>query len=114
MLVGKSTGILAATWLVARFTRATLDDGLAWIDVVGLALLGGIGFAVSLLIGELAFGAGSPQDEHAKVAVLAGSAAAALLAAVLLRLRNRVYRQLHEAEQVDADADGIPDVYQCD
>ena len=40
----------------ARFTRADLDDGLAWIDVLGLAVLAGIGFTVSLLIGELAFG----------------------------------------------------------
>jgi NhaA family Na+:H+ antiporter len=46
-----------------------------------------------------------------KVAVLGGSLAAAVLACVVLRLRNRVYRQIHELETVDADGDGVPDVY---
>ncbi|MEV8507170.1 Na+/H+ antiporter NhaA [Actinoplanes sp. NPDC051475] len=112
LILGKPVGITLATWLTARFTRARIDPGLAWIDVVGLAVLGGIGFTVSLLIGELAFGAGSARDEHVKVAVLTGSLTAALLATVVLRVRNRTYRRIHEAEQVDADRDDIPDVYQ--
>ena len=96
--VGKPIGIMAATWLVARFTRADLDEGLAWIDILGVSILAGIGFTVSLLIGELAFGIGSDHDDHVKVAVLTGSLAAALLASVVLRLRNRAYRRIHEAE----------------
>ncbi|MCK9921465.1 Na+/H+ antiporter NhaA [Frankia sp. AgPm24] len=112
LVVGKPLGIMTATYLVARFTRATLDDGLAWVDVLGLAVLAGIGFTVSLLIGELAFGTGSTRDDHVKIAVLTGSLLAALLAAVALRLRNRVYRRIQEAETVDRDHDGIPDVYQ--
>ena len=112
LVVGKTVGITAATWLVARFTRASLDTDLSWLDVFGLAVLGGVGFTVSLLIGELAFGPGSPRDEHAKVAVLVGSLLAALLAAVVLRLRDRVYRRICAEDAVDTDADGIPDAYQ--
>jgi NhaA family Na+:H+ antiporter len=112
LVAGKTIGITAATWLVSRFTRAELDDDLGWPDVLGLALLGGIGFTVSLLIGELAFGMGSARDEHVKVGVLLGTITAALLAAVVLRLRNRRYRRICEAEAVDEDADGVPDVYQ--
>jgi NhaA family Na+:H+ antiporter len=67
-----------------------------------------------LLIGELAFGLGSDRDDHVKVAVLAGSLAAALLATVILRLRNRTYRRIYDAENVDADRDDVPDVYQQD
>ncbi|MFG6198114.1 Na+/H+ antiporter NhaA [Nonomuraea sp. JJY05] len=111
LLVGKPVGILAATWLVARFTRATLDEGLAWIDMAGLAVLAGIGFTVSLLIGELAFGTGE-ADARVKIAVLAGSLTAALLATMILRLRARVYRRIHRAETADSDHDGIPDLYQ--
>jgi len=103
---------MASTWLVARFTRADLDEDLAWVDVLGLSMLAGIGFTVSLLIGELAFGAGSERNDDVKVAVLAGSVLAALLAAVVLGLRGRVYRRMAEAETVDADADGVPDAYQ--
>ncbi|MEV4140910.1 Na+/H+ antiporter NhaA [Dactylosporangium sp. NPDC049742] len=112
LILGKVVGITLATWLVARFTRADLDEGLAWTDAFGLALLGGIGFTVSLLIGELAFGAGTERDDHVKVAVLTGSLIAALLATVVLRLRNNAYRRIHEAESIDADDNGIPDVYE--
>ncbi|HYN96439.1 MAG TPA: Na+/H+ antiporter NhaA [Pilimelia sp.] len=112
LVVGKLVGIVGATYLLARFTRAALDDELSWWDVLGLALLAGIGFTVSLLIGELAFGAGGERDDHVKVAVLAGSVLSAVLASVVLRWRNRVYRRLCEAEERDADLDGVPDVYQ--
>src|SRR4051794_2728768 len=59
LVAGKAVGITGATWLVSRFTRAQLDESLGWPDVVGLALLGGMGFTVSLLITELAYGAES-------------------------------------------------------
>lgn len=114
LVLGKPIGITAATWLVTRFTRARMDGGFAWIDVFGLAVLAGIGFTVSLLIGELAFGVGSERDDHVKVAVLAGSLAAALLATVILRMRNRTYRRIHDEENADANQDDIPDVYQQD
>jgi Na+:H+ antiporter, NhaA family len=52
---------------------------------------------VSLLIGELAFGPGSDRDEHAKLGILLGSTIAALLATVLLRIRDRHYRRLADA-----------------
>ncbi len=55
LVLGKLVGVFGGTWAVARFTRAELDDDLAWWDVSGLSLLAGIGFTVSLLIGELAF-----------------------------------------------------------
>ncbi|WP_349307137.1 Na+/H+ antiporter NhaA [Arthrobacter sp. H35-D1] len=85
---------------------------MAWVDVAGLALLAGVGFTVSLLISELSFGDDAPHYNHAKVAILVGSLVAALLAAVVLRLRNKHYRKLAEIETEDADGDGIPDVYQ--
>jgi NhaA family Na+:H+ antiporter len=94
LVAGKVVGITAATWLVSRFTRAQLDEDLGWADVVGLALLGGIGFTVSLLITELAYGAGTDRYDHAKVGILAGTLAAALLATVVLRLRNRRYKRM--------------------
>ncbi|MDO9455562.1 Na+/H+ antiporter NhaA [Nocardioides sp.] len=112
LVVGKPVGIAGSTWLLARFTRADLDDDLSWVDVVGMSMLAGVGFTVSLLIGELAFGPGSAADEHVKVGVLVGSLLAAGLAAVVLRTRNRVYRRLREAETINDDHDGVPDVYQ--
>ncbi|MFC7595419.1 Na+/H+ antiporter NhaA [Terrabacter sp. GCM10028922] len=111
LVVGKAVGILGSTWAVARFTRAELDEDLSWTDVLGLSLLAGVGFTVSLLVGELAYGSGSERDDHVKTAVLGGSLIAALLATVVLRLRNRHYRLVAVRETVDHDDDGVPDVY---
>jgi len=111
LVVGKFVGVFGTTWLLARFTGATLDENLRWLDVAGLAVLAGIGFTVSLLIGELAYGTASVREDHVKIGVLCGSLLSALLAGLLLHSRNRVYRRLCEEEAVDADADGVPDVY---
>ncbi|WP_412078757.1 Na+/H+ antiporter NhaA [Streptomyces xanthophaeus] len=104
-------GIFFGTYLAARFTKAELHPDLAWADVLGLSVLVGIGFAVALLIGELAF-PGQAVGEHVKATVLIASVTAAVLAAVLLRRRNALYKRLYEEENVDADADGIPDIHQ--
>jgi Na+:H+ antiporter, NhaA family len=112
LVLGKPIGIVAMTWLTTRLTRAELDPSVKWIDLTGVAFLGGIGFTVSLLVAELSFGAGSTHDDDAKVAILVASLAAAFLASLVLRARNRHYRRIEFEDAVDADGDGIPDVYQ--
>jgi NhaA family Na+:H+ antiporter len=112
LVVGKLLGIFGGTYLTARFTRAELDSDVAWGDVFGLSLLGGIGFTVSLLVGELAFGPESPRDDHVKLGVLLGSLLAAVLATLVLRRREQAYRRIAEIEARDDDGDGVPDVYE--
>ncbi|WP_128375334.1 Na+/H+ antiporter NhaA [Streptomyces cavernae] len=114
LVVGKTVGIFGGTWLTARFTRASLSEDLAWPDVFAVASLAGIGFTVSLLIGELAFDGDPALTDQVKAAVLTGSLLAALAASVLLKLRNGKYRRLWEAEERDEDEDGVPDVYEMD
>lgn len=101
LVVGKPLGILGATFLVARFTHAQLAPGLGWGDVGAVGLLGGIGFTVSLLVGELAFGPGSEKDEHVVVAIIIASAVAAVLGALALVQRDRFH-----ARAVPAPASG--------
>ncbi|MEU1597271.1 Na+/H+ antiporter NhaA [Streptomyces sp. NPDC005708] len=114
LVVGKTVGIFGGTWLAVRFTRATLSEGLAWADVFAVATLAGIGFTVSLLIGELAFAGDAVLTDEVKTAVLVGSLIAALCATVLLKIRNAKYRALCADEERDEDLDGIPDVYADD
>ncbi|MFE7838396.1 Na+/H+ antiporter NhaA [Streptomyces sp. NPDC057474] len=114
LVVGKAIGIFGGTWLTARFTRASLSENLAWPDVFAVASLAGIGFTVSLLIGELAFEGDRVLTDSVKAAVLTGSLVAAVLATVLLKVRNAKYRALWAAEERDDDLDGIPDVYEQD
>ncbi len=111
LVVGKTVGITVATWLVTRLPGVSLPRGVRWIDLMGLALLAGMGFTVSLLISELSFGQGSALDDVGKVGILLGSLIAALVAVALLGSRNRHYKRQLADEQVDADGDGIPDVY---
>lgn len=112
LVIGKPLGIVTATYALTRFTRATLDAAVRWVDLIGVGLLAGIGFTVSLLVGELSFGLGSPLNDAAKVGVLLASLLAALAAAAVLVPRNRHYAALAREDAVDADADGVPDAYQ--
>lgn len=112
LVVGKPIGIVVITWIVTRVSRARLDETVKWIDLLGVSLLAGIGFTVSLLIGELSFGLGSTYGDDAKVAILCASVLAAVLASMILISRNRRYREIDLLAQVDADDDGVPDVYE--
>ncbi|MCB0948513.1 MAG: Na+/H+ antiporter NhaA [Mycobacterium sp.] len=112
LVLGKPIGILLTTRVVASVTRAKLDSSLRWVDVLGMSMLAGIGFTVSLLIGDLAYGLGTNRDELVKVGVLTGSLLAAVLAAFVLLSRNAAYRRIHAEETTDTDQDGVPDVYE--
>ena len=93
LVVGKPIGILGMTWLVTRLTRAELDDELRWLDLVGMSIVAGIGFTVSLLVSDLSFGIGTPFDDHAKLAVLIASGVATGLAAILFLVWRRLDRR---------------------
>ncbi|TJZ42853.1 Na+/H+ antiporter NhaA [Streptomyces piniterrae] len=114
LVVGKALGIFGGTWATARFTKAELNPDLKWPDVFAVASLAGIGFTVSLLIGELAFADDLVLADEIKASVLIGSLLAAVVACVLLKLRNNKYRKLCEEEERDEDHDGIPDIYELD
>lgn len=90
LLIGKFTGILGASALAVRLGWARLPTGMGWRDLAGLALLGGVGFTVSLLIAELALD--GPAAALAKAAVLIASTVAALAAAAVLFHRGRAHR----------------------
>ncbi|GAU67807.1 Na(+)/H(+) antiporter NhaA [Streptomyces sp. NBRC 110611] len=114
LVVGKAVGIFGGTWCTARFTKAELNPDLKWPDVFAVASLAGIGFTVSLLIGELAFADDLALADEIKASVLIGSLLAAVCAGILLKLRNAKYKKLCEDEERDDDHDGIPDIYELD
>jgi NhaA family Na+:H+ antiporter len=89
LVVGKLVGVFGSAALVIRLGLADLPMGAGWLQMVGVSLLCGIGFTMSLFIGLLAF-AGDPllQDE-VKVGILLGSLAAGLAGWVVLRFAPR-------------------------
>lgn len=109
LVLGKPIGILVTTFLVTRLPGLGLDPSIRWVDLVGMAFVAGIGFTVSLLVGELSFGVGSASDDHVKVGVLAGSLIAATIGAAILAARNRVYGRAVTAGSSTPSAGGSPD-----
>ena len=93
LVVGKPIGITLSTWLVTRARGISLDPSLRWVDLVGVGLLAGVGFTVSLLVAELSFSVGDPHFDHAKLAILLASVVAAVLASTILIPRDRRYRR---------------------
>ena len=89
LVVGKPLGVLSGAWVVTRFTRAELNPELSWRDVIGVAILAGVGFTVALLVSDLSFD--GAEVEAAKTAVLTGSVVAAVIAGFMLRRRNQGY-----------------------
>lgn len=87
LVVGKLVGIAGSALLAVRLGVARLPTDLGRRDLVAVAMLGGVGFTVSLLIADLSLD--GADMELAKGAVLAGSLIAALLAAVLLARRGK-------------------------
>jgi NhaA family Na+:H+ antiporter len=92
LVLGKAVGITATAFLVTRLPGLQIDPSIKWSDMIGMSFVAGIGFTVSLLVGELSFGVGSESDNHVKVGVLAGSLVAAIIGAAILGLRDRHYR----------------------
>ncbi len=84
LLFGKLIGVFGAVVLMVRTGYADLPASANWVQMLGIALLCGIGFTMSLFIGSLAFADAATRDE-VKIGILAGSTVAGLLGYVLLR-----------------------------
>lgn len=84
LVVGKQVGIFGAAWLAVKLGLAELPAGVRWRQLWGVAVLGGIGFTMSLFIGGLAF-SGSPLEDVAKLGTLSGSLISGLAGWALLR-----------------------------
>ncbi len=83
LALGKPLGITLASWVAVRFAGGVLPDGVGWLQILGAACLAGIGFTMSLFISGLAF----LEDAFvadAKLGILLGSAAAAVMGLVVL------------------------------
>lgn len=88
-VVGKFLGVFGGAWLAVRLGLAKLSEELHWRDMAAVSILAGIGFTVSLLIGNLAYGDDPERVNAVTTGVLAAGLTASVLAAILLRVRVR-------------------------
>ncbi|WP_085683281.1 MULTISPECIES: Na+/H+ antiporter NhaA [unclassified Pseudomonas] len=80
LLLGKTIGVFGLTWLAVKTGIAALPQDANWGQVLGVAILCGIGFTMSLFVGSLAFVPGA--SEYAgmdRMGILTGSVFAALI-----------------------------------
>jgi NhaA family Na+:H+ antiporter len=83
LLAGKFIGVLLATWLMVKF-GAQLPAKASWKQIVGVALLAGVGFTMSLFISGLAFTHPEMIDQ-AKYGILLASLLAGVLGVMMLK-----------------------------
>ncbi|WP_435743517.1 Na+/H+ antiporter NhaA [Microbacterium sp. PMB16] len=95
--VGKIIGISLFGWIAMRIRPKGAEPGLPFADIVAAGALGGIGFTVSLLLANLAFGSHDDIRDQAILGVLVGSLIALVLSGIIVSLRARWYRRVAPA-----------------
>ena len=95
LFLGKQIGIVGSTWIVVKLGLGEMPRGASWKQVYGIAVLGGVGFTMSLFIGTLAF----PDPAYA-VAVRAGVLVGSVLSATL---GYALLRQTTNRQEISAD-----------
>ena len=83
LVIGKQVGVTLFSWAAVRFGFAVLPYGVTWLQFYGVALLGGIGFTMSLFITNLAFTSDLLTTE-AKIGILLGSAISGIIGYLVL------------------------------
>lgn len=90
LVVGKFLGIFTFSWICVKLGWAPIPEGCNWKQMASVAVLGGIGFTVSLFIANLSFGTGDPYLSQllndSKLGILIGSLLAGVLGWAFLHM----------------------------
>jgi NhaA family Na+:H+ antiporter len=98
LVIGKTIGILAGSWVAVKMRFAHLPQGVHWGHITGVAMLAGVGFTLSIFIAELAF-EDQPLISAAKISIFIASITSAVLGLAYIRFGTR---PVNEAETVPA------------
>lgn len=91
LIVGNLLGITLMTYLGVKLKVAVLPDGVGFKQVIGAALLAGVGFTMSIFIANLAFTENQVYIDSAKIGILVGSLISGLLGYLVLRIGGNKY-----------------------
>lgn len=93
LLAGKTVGVFGLTWLAIKLRLAALPTGASWGQLLGVAILCGIGFTMSLFVGSLAFVPGSSDYAGMdRMGILTGSFIAAVVGYAVTAMASRAPR----------------------
>lgn len=79
LVLGKFCGITSFAWLAVKLGLARLPASVKWRHILGAAWLGGIGFTMSLFIGQLAFAGAPSLFEEARLGIIMASLVSAII-----------------------------------
>lgn len=84
LILGKTIGIFLVSWISIKLGLASLPENTGWINLIGLGLLGAMGFTMSLFIANLAF-SDPGIINHAKIGIIVASMVSGILGYLVLR-----------------------------
>ena len=73
LFVGKQVGVMVLSFIAVKFGVAQMPDKSSWLSLYGVSILTGVGFTMSLFVGNLAFAESIQYIDGVKIGVLAGS-----------------------------------------
>ena len=89
LFFGKQIGVMLFSYLSVKLKIAQMPDNSNWISLYGVSVLTGIGFTMSLFVGNLAFVENTQYTDGVKIGVLAGSLLSTLFGYFLLLLTSK-------------------------
>ncbi len=89
LLIGKPVGITLISWIAVKLRMCTLPDKASWMHIVGVGMLAGIGFTMSIFIALLSFAGQELLMAEAKFSVLVASLLSGLIGAFTLSMVSR-------------------------
>ena len=89
LFIGKQVGVMAFSFFAVRLGVAQMPDNSNWLSLYGVSVLTGIGFTMSLFVGNLAFAENIQYIDGVKIGVLAGSLLSTLFGYFILLITSK-------------------------
>ena len=89
LFLGKQLGVFIFSYISIKLKVAQMPNDTSWYNFYGVGVLTGIGFTMSLFVGNLAFVNANQYMDGVKIGVLAGSLLSTVFGYLLLLLTSK-------------------------
>ncbi|WP_149242859.1 Na+/H+ antiporter NhaA [Dyadobacter sp. 32] len=98
LVIGKTVGITLFSWIAVRFKIGQMPRHATWMHIIGVGMLGGIGFTMSIFIALLSFAGNASVLSEAKFSILTASVISGVMG----------YIWLHRAKSITSESESAP------
>ncbi|MCG2462331.1 Na+/H+ antiporter NhaA [Flavobacteriaceae bacterium F89] len=89
LFLGKGIGIALMSYLSVKWKMASLPNGINYRQIIGVAILAGVGFTMSIFVANLAFTGNPIFVDSSKVGILIGSVVSGIVGYIILRFNGK-------------------------